>query len=1080
MTCPFCGQANPSTARFCSSCGHQLAADQAGSSHQTRKTVTIVFSDVTGSTELGERLDPESLSGLMGRWYGRMRAVLEAHGGTVQKFIGDAVMAVFGIPVAHEDDAVRAVRAAEAMHDALTALNEELAGDLGVGLALRTGLQTGEVMAGNPALGDSLVVGDAVNVAARLEQAAEPGQILLGEATWRLARDAVTVGERMALALKGKREPVAAYRLVAVTPGALGHERRHDLPMVGRTTELELLALTWERVARMRTVQMVTVLGQAGVGKTRLASEALARLDPSAAVLTGRCLPYGEGITWWPVAEIVRQAAGISDADPPSAARAKLDRLFGEAGRQPESLAASVARLVGLERGVVSTDDALWAIKRLLGLLADRRPLVVVMDDLHWAEPTLLDLIERGIDASRDVPLLVVCLARPELLEDRPGWAGGQRNATTLLLEPLGDGDTHELLAELVRGKGARGARDEGGADLDDQAAADAIAAASGGNPLFLEELVAALIEEGRLAVAGGHWRASGDLGPLAVPPSIGALLASRLDRLDPAERAVLERASVVGQAFERGAVVALSPEPARSEVARLLDALARRDLVRPVASRMPGDEGYEFRHLLLRDAAYDALPKATRAALHERFAEWVIQTRGERLDEYEEIVGYHLEQAWRYRAALGPAGPETTALAARASARLGAAGRRALGRGDPHGAVKLLERAMQLLAPDDLGRLRLLTEQAEGYMTAWDYPAAKRALEQAAKGAERAGDAGLVAYALIGRLWVEHVGSEPDYDRLRAQARGALEVFERVGDERGAARAWFLLALDSVLRCQIGESEPAYLRAQELARRVGDQRTLAGVQSGLVLATMWGPMPAGEGIVRVETILAEAGSNRRVELSALGALAVLRAMGGEAEAAKELVARATELVGDFPVRQQAAQIGQFCGLALHLAGDLEGAEARLRWGYGLLEGMGDLGWRAELSANLARVMYERGKYDGADAFAQTSLRISAAEDGYSRTGAYGALAKVLAYRGELGRALELARSAVASGEATDMLDLRADAHADLATVLTAAGRRAEAGTALAAALRLYQAKGNEVSAAAVLAWAESVSLDLP
>jgi class 3 adenylate cyclase/tetratricopeptide (TPR) repeat protein len=1055
VSCPACGQVNPGAARFCSNCGTQLAAPTGEEPRQTRKLVTVVFSDVTGSTELGERLDPESLSQLMARWYGRMRAVLEAHGGTVQKFIGDAVMAVFGIPAAHEDDAVRAVRAAEAMHGALEELNLELERDLGVGLSLRTGVQSGEVVAGNPALGDALVVGDAVNVAARLEQAAAPGQVLLGEATWRLARDAVTVAPRTELALKGKRQPVGAFALRSVLPHALGHARRDDTPMVGRTTELELLAWTWERVVRTRTVQLVTVLGQAGVGKTRLATEALAGLDPAAQVLSGRCLPYGEGITWWPVAEIVRQAAGITDADPPAAARDKLGRLFGDDARQPESLAGSVARLVGLERGVVSTEDALWAIRRLLALLAGRKPLAVVLDDLHWAEPTLLELIERGVDASRDVPLLVVCLARPGLLELRPGWAGGKLNATTLLLEPLSAQESRQLLEALA------------GAPVDDQGA---VTRAAAGNPLFMEELLASLIEDGRLARSNGAWTVSGEVASIVTPPSIQALLAARLDRLDDAERAALDRASVIGQAFERSAVVALSPEPARPGVARQLAALAGRELLRPVPPRLPGDEAYEFRHLLLRDAAYNALPKATRASLHERFAAWLQTTMGERLDEYEEILGYHLEQAWRYRVALGPgaaSGAGTAELAASASARLAGAGRRALARGDPHGAIKLLERAKELLAPDDLGRLRLLTDQAEGYMTAWDYPNAERALEQAAKGAERAGDAGLQAYALVGRLWVEHVGGEPDYERVRAQAREALEVLERVGDDRGTARAWYLLAVEAVQRCQVAEAEAAHRHAIELARRAGDERTLAGIQSNMALQAIWGPVPVAEGIERCERILAEAGTNRRVELSALGALAVLRAMDGQAEAARALVERTMEIGQEFAVRHVAAQIGQFAGLAMLLAGDAEAAEARLRWGYDLLEGMGDVGWRSELSADLARVLYARGRLDGAEAFALISLEISGAEDLYSHTGADGILAKVLAGKGELARAVELAEGAVAIADRTDMLNMRADARADLAEVLRLAGRPAEARAALASAIELYRAKGNRSSAEA-------------
>ena len=351
--------------------------------------------------------------------------------------------------------------------------------------------------------------------------------------------------------------------------------------------------------------------------------------------------------------------------------------------------------------------------------------------------------------------------------------------------------------------------------------------------------------------------------------------------------------------------------------------------------------------------------------------------------------------------------------------------------------------------------------------MTAWDYPGAERALEQAAKGAERAGDAGLQAYALVGRLWVEHVGGEPDYGRLRAQARQALEVLERVADDRGTARAWYLLAVEAVQRCQVAEAEAAYRHAIEVARRAGDERTLAGIQSNMALHAIWGPVPVAEGIERCERTLAEAGTNRRVELSALGALAVLRAMDGQAEAARALVERTMEIGQEFAVRHVAAQIGQFAGLAMLLAGDAEAAEARLRWGYDLLEDMGDVGWRSELSADLARVLYARGRLDGAEAFALISQEISGPEDLYSHTGAGGILAKVLAGKGELARAVELAEGAVATADRTDMLNMRADARADLAEVLRLAGRPGEARAALASAIELYRAKGNRSSAEA-------------
>src|SRR5215218_1392627 len=615
--CPTCGEPNPARASFCLACGSPLPSPSA---RPARKTVTVVFTDVAGSTRLGERLDPESLSLVMASWFEHMRALFERHGGRVQKFVGDAVVAVFGIPVVNEDDALRAVRAAAGIAASLGQLNAELERDWGVTVeAACTGVNTGEVVTGDPGIGDALVLGDAVNVAARLEQVAAPGEVLLGQSTYRLVRDAVEAEPVTPLHLKGKGAPVVAYRLGQVDPGAPGHARRQDAPIVGREPELRLFAWVYERVVATASSHLLTVLGPAGVGKTRLVTEAVAGLA-GATVLRGRCLSYGEGITYWPVAEIVRQAAGIADTDPPAEATARLRRLLGsDEDRDRERVAARIAQLVGLDAAPAPAEEAAWAFRRLLELLAGRGPLVVVLDDLHWAEPGLLDLVEHVADYGRGAPILLVAMARPEFLEQRPGWAGGKLNATTLLLEPLGEDESAELLAALA------------GPVALPEAAARPITRAAQGNPLFLEELLAALVEEGRLRRQDGGWVAA-DLQDLRVPPSIQALLTARLDRLQDTERAVLERAAVAGQVFEQSAVVAISPPSVRAEVPARLEALVRRELLRPAPSRLAGDQGFQFRHLLLRDATYDAIPKQARAELHELFAVWVERTAGPRL----------------------------------------------------------------------------------------------------------------------------------------------------------------------------------------------------------------------------------------------------------------------------------------------------------------------------------------------------------------------------------------------------------------------------------------------------------------
>jgi class 3 adenylate cyclase len=1051
--CPVCGEPNPARASFCLNCGSQLPA--AGTaSRPARKTVTVVFSDLAGSGGLGQRLEPESLAVVMARWFDHMRSLFERHGGRVQKFVGDAVVAVFGIPVVNEDDALRAVRAAAGLSGGLGQLNAELERDWGVTLEVRTGVNTGEVVTGDPAIGDALVLGDAVNVAARLQQVAAPGEVLLGQSTYRLVRDAVEAEPVTPLHLKGKGAPVDAYRLRQVDPGAPGHARRQDAPIVGREPELRLFAWVYERVVSTASSHLLTVLGPAGAGKTRLVAEAVAEL-PGATVLRGRCLSYGEGITFWPVAEIVRQAAGIADTDQPAEATARLRRLLDTSDdRDRERVATRVAQLIGLDPAPAPAEEAAWAFRRLLELLAARGPLVVVLDDLHWAEPGLLDLVEHVADYGRGAPILLVAMARPEFLEERPGWAGGKLNATTLLLEPLGDDEAARLLTVLA------------GPTVLPETAARRISKAAQGNPLFLEELLAALVEEGRLRRRDGRWEAA-DLDDLRIPPSIQALLAARLDRLEDAERAVLERAAVAGQVFDQGAVVELSPPSVRAQVPARLQALVRRELLRPAPARLAGDQGFQFRHLLLRDATYDSIPKQARAVLHELFAVWGERTAGARLREIEEIVGYHLEQAVRYRGELGIVDDRNQRLAAAAARHLGAAGRRALGRGDLPAASKLLERAVGLLPAGDPGGLELLVELADVLVSTGEFARAEAVIGQVAAAAADRGDERLAAHARVARLRME-VGVAIDLDAgaIQQETRRAIATFAEYEDQRGLAKAWGLLAALGFLRCRIAEAEAAAGQAVTYARLASDDPSEAWARGLLAQAAFWGPTPAPAGIRRCQELLEQADGNRRSELIALQSLAGLQAMDAQPEAATDSVARALALAADMGENRVAALAREFAAIALALAGDPAEAEQQLRQGIRVLERQGESGMRSNLVADLAHILHQLGRPTEALQVALASRAIAADDDLFAQVRWRGAAARSLALQGEVAEAQRLAAEAVELAEPTDVLSMRADALLDLAAVAAAAAHPGDAAKAAQAALALYQAKGNRPGAA--------------
>jgi len=637
--CGQCGQENPEGARFCNACGAPLAAEAPAG---VRKTVTVLFCDLVGSTSLGDRADPEVLRELMGRYHRELRTILERHGGSVEKFVGDAAMAVFGVPQVHEDDALRATRAANEIGDAVGRL----------GLEARIGVNTGEVVAGK---GETLVTGDAVNVAARLEQGASPGEVLLGEGTHALVRDAVRVEPAGPLVLKGKAEPVPAFRLLELLPDVPAFTRPIEAPFVGREDELETLERTLARAVDERRPELATIIGPPGIGKSRLARELIQRSQ--ARVLVGRCLSYGEGITYWPLAEVVSQVGDVRSA-------------LGD-DSDAELAASRIAAAVGTADAAASPEEIGWGFRKLFEALAREQPLIVVLDDIHWAEPTLLDLIEYVSTFAREAPLLVLCLARPDLFELRPGWATPRPNAALVPLEPLAEEETETLVEELR--------------DVPDDMKARIVEAAEG-NPLFVEQLLAMQAESRN--------------GELEIPPTIHALLAARIDRLEPEERSVVERASIEGRMFHRGSVAALLPEQARPRVGSHLMTLVRKELIRPDRSTLPGDDGFRFGHILIRDAAYDSVPKRLRAELHERFADWLEAGLGD--DAPGEILGYHLEQAYRYRIELGSEDEHSRKLALRAGRLLAEAGRRAHARRDAAATCSLLARASELIPDHD------------------------------------------------------------------------------------------------------------------------------------------------------------------------------------------------------------------------------------------------------------------------------------------------------------------------------------------------------------------------------------------
>ena len=1020
--------------------------------------MTVVFCDVTGSTAMGERLDPESLRRVMSRYFAEMRAALERHGGTVEKFIGDAVMAVFGVPAIHEDDALRAVRAAAEMREALRVLNKELERDHGVSLVVRIGVNTGEVVAGDRS--DSLVTGDAVNVAARLEQAAEPGTVLIGEETFRLVRDAVAVEPIPPFEVKGKSEPLVAFRVVEVTAGVAGLARRLDSPMVGREREFARLRQTFEAAIADRSCQLFTILGTPGVGKSRLVGEFLGSLG-AATVLRGRCLPYGEGITFFPVGEVVKEAAGLEDFDAPEEIERKICAVLGMDG----PACSTLAQLFAAAEHDSSAEETFWAVRSFLEAVAQTAPLAVVFDDIHWGEPTFLDLIEHIADWAREAPILVLCLARPELLDERAGWGGGKFNATTILLEPLSDGECGDLIGNLL-----------GRATLPEEAR-DRILAAAEGTPLFVEETLSMLIDDGLVTRVDDRWVATGALSDLRVPPTIQALLAARLDRLTGNERAAIQRAAVCGKQFHVGAVAALL-DADDGEVRPILMSLVRRDLIRPDRSSLAGQDAFRFRHQLIRDAAYEAAPKALRAELHERFADWLQGVGEARVEEFEEILAYHLERAHELLVELGPLDESGRQLGLRAVTHYAASARRASDRSDYRAAATLYRHAADLLPEDHPDRPRTLYEVGRASVRGLEPPAAFAALEDAVAAAAAGGQRAIEWMARIDR-GVVHLQIDPlgfTNDDLRAEVAAARAELDAGGDDEALAVVWIALAQSEWMPCRFDTAREAVIHAVEHARRTRDRSLLMDAMTIQVGAELLGSTTPTEGRQLLDAVTAEFGQEGQIGHAALIQEGCFDAMSGEFDRARRWIHESEALAVRLGSEFWVSASYEFGGHVEHMAGDHVAAEGSYRKEHELHMRTGDEGHGSTSAAFLALALCRLGRSDEAEEFATIARTIGADDDLATQASARSAQALVRSARGEHDEARRLAQEAVdLYAEAQDPW-FRGDSLVTLAEVSRAAGILEEAAEAARAAMTMYERKGHEPGAASARALLEEVS----
>jgi class 3 adenylate cyclase/tetratricopeptide (TPR) repeat protein len=753
VDCPSCGAANPDGARFCNACAALLAAPTPGA--EERKVVSVLFVDLVGFTARSDAADPEDVRATLRPYHAGVKREIERFGGTVEKFIGDAVMAVFGAPAAHEDDPERAVRAALRVLDSIDELNEQH----GLTLAVRAAVATGEAVVSLTArqgAGEGIATGDVVNVAARLQGEAPVGGLVVNEQTFRATRNAIEYEELAPVAVKGKAEPLPIWRgLQARSRFGVDAEAAPAMPFVGRDHEVRLLRDTFERTLRESTIQLVTVIGEPGVGKTRLLAEFRRWLDDQPEIVywrQGRCLPYGEGIAFWALGEIVKAHAGILESDGPGDAEVRLREAVDGLAPVTERdwLVRCLAPLVGVPRSAAPTrDESFAAWQTFLEGIAAQRPLVLLFEDLHWGDEALLEFVERLVGWSSGVPVLVLCSARPELYDLRPGWGGGTRNASTVALSPLTPADTARLVSALLASAVLPAETQE------------ALLERSGGNPLYAEEYVRLFQERGTTE-------------ELPLPATVHGLIAARIDALPAERKALLHDAAVIGKVFWAGALQEMGeagPDGIRND----LHQLAQRELVRPSrTSSVEGQSEYSFWHALVRDVAYGQIPRAARAAKHVHAADWLEAMAGERLADHADLVAHHLTEAISLAEASGQS-PDATVVE-RAARALVLAGDRAA-RLDLRRAIQLYSRALELVPEDSPGRGHVLVKTGEVAYAAGQSEEGRLALEEAADLLESRGDrpgAGR-ACSLLARIYFG-LGGVDRMGRALDRALGLLE----------------------------------------------------------------------------------------------------------------------------------------------------------------------------------------------------------------------------------------------------------------------------------------------------------------
>jgi class 3 adenylate cyclase/tetratricopeptide (TPR) repeat protein len=952
-----------------------------------RKTVTVLFCDLVAYTELAGRLDPEALRHLMLRFFERAASVIEGHGGTVEKFVGDEVMAVFGVPVVHEDDALRAVRAALAVHECVAELDRKC----DVHLEVRIGINTGEVVTGDPSTGHGFVSGDAVAVGKRLEQAAAPGEIVLGESTYRLVAHAVRATQLEPLRLKGKAEEAIAFRLESVDPAATAIPRRDDTRFVGQEKELERLHSEY-RQATSSGVRLVTIVGESGIGKSRLARELLRWLEGQASVVVASCPPYGEGTTFSPIREAFRQA-----------------------GRDESVLEGS-------------SYEVFAATRSLFEELSSKQPLVAVFDDVHWAEETLLDLIEHLSVRLTAAPVLLLCLTRPELAERRPHWLA--RPEATLTLEALSDLHTHGLLDALDAPAAIR----------------ERIAELAEGNPLFIEQLAAFAGEEGDDVSLSG---------------SIRGVLHARLDRLEFEERAVLERAAVIGRSFSLEAVLRLIPQADRERAQACVFELVRRGLVQPDVG-IPED-GFRFRHALIREAVYEAMPKALRADLHETVAA--------QLDDagaVPALVGFHLEHTCLLRRELGLGDAE---LARRAGRLLRLAAEETLSRTDAPATISLLERARVLLPADDPELPVALTSLGTARLNGGDVRAAESALLEAVDSAAALGQRATELHARIELQFVHAFAGETPVEETVALAEEAIVELEPLGDDLALARAWWLRSSGDLAACRWRARGDAIERALEHARRARAGVEMVGTLAGLLgQALLHGPTPVDEAIARLVALPDELDLDRPLRSSIHTSLSGLLAMRGDFDEARRMFRDAAATSEEFGLRfRRATQ--SFVGAQIELlAGDPAAAARELHASSEALDEMGAATSATTHRALLAEALARLGRLDEAAGVANRVAADAPADEVITHVLWRAALARVRAREGSTREAVELATEARRRLGDAEFPQLCIAALLAAAEAASAADETGEAEGLLAEARRIAEAKGAVASIAQLAA----------